>query len=138
MQHHEILKSDGDPAPGSVQEEVKIRREARTTLEHSGMGDCQAKGAAERVDQACREQVEHATGVISKYVVGAGGRTGYERAMGTPCSHEIVEVGQTSAASNRRGPKHMRNTRKAHAGGRIRLGREYWRTGKQTQGTQRG
>lgn len=50
-----ILKSDREAALRSVQEEVKSRREARTNVDNSGVGDSQADGAAETAVQALGE-----------------------------------------------------------------------------------
>ena len=47
-----ILKSDGEPALKSVQEEVKRRRKDPTILENSAPGDSRANGAAARAVQA--------------------------------------------------------------------------------------
>ena len=52
-----ILKSDGEPAIKSVQEEVKRRRGDNTILENSPPGDSRSNGAAERAVKAVSEQV---------------------------------------------------------------------------------
>ena len=52
-----ILKSDGEPALMSVQEEVKRRGNDPTILENSVPGDSRTNGAAERAVQAVVEHV---------------------------------------------------------------------------------
>ena len=115
-----ILKSDGEAALKSIQEEVRRRRAENTILENSPRGDSRANGAAERAVQAVGEQIrvlrkalesrvglslcsshpvlawliEHAADVISKYQVGDDGKTAYERLKGKKFDKEIVEFGE--------------------------------------------
>ena len=115
-----ILKSDGEPAIKSVQEEVKRRRKDNTILENSAPGDSRSNGAAERAVKAVSEQVrvlrdglqarlgavlkgshpvttwlvQHAADCLSKYQVGEDGKTAYERLKGTPFTRPAVEFGE--------------------------------------------
>lgn len=96
--------------------------------------DSQASGAAERAVQALGEQVsvlrqglegrlgiklqssrpvvawmvEHAAAVLSKYEVGADGRTAYERMKGRPCSHEMAEFGERNHNKFPKGTKRQK------------------------------
>lgn len=104
------------------QEEVRRVHEAPISLENSGVGDSRASGAGERVVQSLAEQVRmlragfeallgvnaggahpliawlvaHPADIQSKYEVGVGGRAGYERMKGTPCSLGGVELRETN------------------------------------------
>ena len=115
-----ILKSDGEPALKSVQEEVRRRREESTILENSPPRDSKANGAAERAVQSVGEQVrvlrsalqrrigavfktnhpviawlvEYAADLLSKFLVGDDGKTAYERLKGKPFQKELAEFGE--------------------------------------------
>ena len=52
-----ILKSDGEPALKAIREEVKHRREEKTILENSPVGDSRANGHAERAVQSIAAHV---------------------------------------------------------------------------------
>lgn len=49
--------------------------------------------------------VEHVADTLSKYEVGADGRTGYERMKGQPNSHEVVEFGEKTHYEYRKGSR---------------------------------
>ena len=59
-----ILKSDGEPALKSVQEEVERRRNDPTILENSAPGDSGATGAAERVFKSWEDMCEYFVQVL--------------------------------------------------------------------------
>ena len=115
-----ILKSDGEPALKSVQEEVERRRNDPTILENSAPGDSGAIGAAERAVQVLGGYVrvlragpqgrlgmvirgshlvmtwlvQHAADCILKYQVGEDGKTDHERLKGKLFSRPAVEFGE--------------------------------------------
>ena len=114
------LKTDGEPAMRTLQEEVKSRRRDRTVLENSPVGESQSNGVAERAVQSLGDHVRvlrlalanrvgvkfgakhpvtswlvaHAADLISKFQVGKDGKTSYERARGKPFTKELVEFGE--------------------------------------------
>ena len=114
------LKSDGEPALVSIQEEVKRQRAYETLLENSPVGDSRSNGIAERAVQSVAEQirvlraslegkiqaklpgthpvttwlVEHSADLLNKYQVSADGRTAYQRLRGKKWNHEMVEFGE--------------------------------------------
>merc|ERR1712240_2189 len=115
-----ILKSDGEPAIRSVQEEVKRRRKDNTILDNSVPGDSKSNGAAERAVKAVSEQVrvlrdglqarlgavikgnhpvttwlvQHAADCLSEYQVGEDGKTAHERLKWKPFTRPAVEFGE--------------------------------------------
>ena len=114
------LKTDGEAALVSMQQEVKKRRSHETLLENSPAGDSRANGAAERAVRSIAEQVrvvrasledklgaklpgthavtcwlvEHCADLLNKYQCGEDGRTAYHRLRGKPWAHEIVAFGE--------------------------------------------
>jgi hypothetical protein len=114
------LKTDGEQAMKSLQEEVQARRGERTILENSPTGESQSNGLAERAVQAVSEHarvlrsalqnrlgavvschhplmawlVEHAASCTSRFHVGSDGKTAYERVKGKKFNQEIVEFGE--------------------------------------------
>ena len=115
-----ILKSDGEAALISIQEDVQRRREDETILENSPVGDSRANGHAERAVQTIAGQVrtlknalerrcnikiscdhplipwmiEHASALFNKYSVGQDGKTAYERWKGKSWKSEAIEFGE--------------------------------------------
>lgn len=70
-----ILKCD-ERALRSAQEEVARVRKAPVVLENSGVGDSPANGAVEQPVQTLTPWlIEHVADLLSKYTVGADGRT---------------------------------------------------------------
>lgn len=114
------MKSGGEPALKSIQEEVKRRREDPAIIEDSLVGDSQSTGVAERAVRAVAEQVrvlrhalesrlglklnsmhpvlcwlvEHAADLLTKYQVSSDGKTGYERWKGKKYNREMIEFGE--------------------------------------------
>ena len=157
-----ILKSDGEPALKSVQEEVKRRRNDPTILENSAPGDSRANGAAERAVQALGEHVrvlraglqgrldmvirgshpvmtwlvQHAADCISKYQVGEDGKTGYERLKGKPFSRPSVEFGEkVHFKKSAKGQKEHKLDMKWNEGHFLGF---HWRTSEAIVGTKEG
>ena len=119
--HHVILKSDGEPAITDLISEVaRIRKGVPTTCETSASRDSRANGLAERAVRSVEEQirvlllgfeeeyggelsvkhalfswlVEHSADSLNKFIVGADGRTVYERAKGHQYHGEMYEFGE--------------------------------------------
>jgi hypothetical protein len=158
-----ILKCDGEPALKSVQNEVKRIRADTTIVENSPVGDSRANGAAERAVQAIGEQVrvlrcgleqrlgvklsgkhpvmawlvEHGADLLSRYVVGEDGRTGYERLKGKKCTTEAVEFGEKVHYKLNMKAKSKDDKMEAKWDEGFYLGR-WWRTGEAIVGTPGG
>ena len=158
-----ILKCDGEPALKSVQEEVKRRREDPTILENSPVGDSRSNGVAERAVQALGEQVrvlrrgleqrlgvklsgkhpvtawlvEHSAELLSRYLVGEDGRTGYERLKGKKYQGETVEFGEKVHYRLNLKAKQKDTKLEVKWGEGFFLGK-WWRTGEAVIGTANG
>ena len=156
-----ILKCDGELALRSVQEEVKRRREKPTVLENSPVEDSKANGAAERAVQAVEEQVrvlrhalelrlevklsgkhpviywlvEHAADILSKFLVGEDGKTGYERVKGKKYSGDVVEFGEKVHYRQRKKARSDKMEARWEEG--FYFGR-LWRTNEAIVGTEHG
>ena len=157
-----ILKSDGEPALKSVQEEVKRRRNDPTILENSAPGDSRANGAAERAVQALGEHVrvlraglqrrldmvirgshpvmtwlvQHAADCSSKYQVREDGKTGYERLKGKSFSRPSVEFGEkVRFKKSAKGQKEHKLEMKWNVGHFLGF---HWRTSEAIVGTKEG
>lgn len=103
--------------------DLKRRRRAPTILDNAGVGDCQANGAVETADirgtrayfptgvllsigrQVHRISPRHAelvglaVHVLSKYGVGKGGRTGYERMKGSCTPMSFLSLGNNCSSN---------------------------------------
>ena len=115
-----ILKCDGEAALTNIQNEVRRRREGKTILENSPVGDSRSNGHAERAVQSVAAHtrtlkkgledrcgfklssdhalipwlVSHAADLLNKHVVSYDGKTPYERWKGKPWHKESVEFGE--------------------------------------------
>ena len=115
-----ILKSDGEPALINIQNEVQRRREGKTILENSPVGDSRSNGHAERAVQSIAGHVRtikkaledrvgiklnsdhpvipwiilHSADILNKFSVGKDGKTAYERWKGKQWTKESVEFGE--------------------------------------------
>jgi hypothetical protein len=116
-----ILKADQEPAIVDLVNGVIDKRAEETLPEFSPVGDHRANGVAERAVQEVEDQVrtmkgalqrrlgvaietshpvmtwmiEHAAGLISRYLVGHDGRTAYQRHTGKKCREDIREFGES-------------------------------------------
>ena len=112
-----VLKSDGENAMGDLLNEVRLKRKGITLVETSPRYESQSNGIAERGVQSNEGQVRtlklgledkikcrlpvthtvmtwlvpHAADLLTKYIVGKDGRTGYERIRGKKYIGEMLE-----------------------------------------------
>ena len=158
-----ILKCDGEAALKTIQEAVRSRRNGKTVLENSPVGDSRSNGAAERAVQAVAEQVrvirrglevrlglklsckhpvtcwlvEHCADLISKYQVGDDGKTAYERWKGKRFTLEELEFGEKVHYRLNMKGKAKQDKLEVRYGEGFYLGR-WWRTGEAVVGTASG
>ena len=119
LRHKVILRSDGEPAIVDLLSRVSDLRQAETLLEASPATDSRANGLAERAIQSVEKQVrvlklalernmkekigvehpcfpwlvEHAADILTKFVVGRDGMTGWERLKGRKYGGLLFEFG---------------------------------------------
>ena len=115
-----MLKGDGEPALVQVQDMVKQARPQETIVKNPPAYDPQSNGAAERAVQEVKDQIRlikiglearlaravapewaimdwvinHASGIINRFVVGVDGRTAYYRTYGRTFSGKTFELGE--------------------------------------------
>ena len=120
-----LLRSDGEPAIQALMREVaRMRGDSPTVIENSPPSDSKANGLAERAVRSIEEQVrvlkiafeantgaelgvshpgmawliEHAADCLNKGLVGADGRTGFERVRMRPYHGDLYEFGSVVMA----------------------------------------
>ena len=116
-----VFKYDQEPAILDLVNGIIEAREEETIPNNSTVGESPSNGVVERAVRSVKDQirnfklalqarirrrvpqkhaamtwlVEHAGDCITKHQVSSDGKTAYQRLMGTPCSEEALEFGET-------------------------------------------
>jgi len=124
------IKVDNEPALIDLRNSLMRKREEPTVPIQPPKGESQSNGAIENAVRLVKEMirvhtialerkidgtvpthhpvmswiVEHAADMITKYMVGKDGKTGFERLLGRPCREEGLEFGERVYFRRRKGP----------------------------------